>query len=51
MTLPSPNSVNHFGISPYGWYKKAPVPLVHDGVVINYIQTLQKIFLDVTSIK
>ena len=51
MTLPSPNSVNHFGISPSSWYKKAPVPLVYDGVVINYIQTLQKIFPGVTSIK
>ena len=51
MSLPSPNSVKNVGISPSGWYKKAPVPLVYDGVVINYIQTLQKIFPGVTSIK
>ena len=39
-TLPRPDSVNHFGISPSNWYKKAPVPLVYDGVVVNYVETL-----------
>ena len=28
-TLPRPDSVNHFGISPSNWYKKAPVHLVY----------------------
>ena len=32
-TLPRPDSVNHFGISPSNWYKK--VPLVYDGVAVN----------------
>ena len=27
-TLPRPDSVNHFGLSPSNWYKKVPVPLV-----------------------
>ena len=39
-TLPRPDFVNHFGISPSNWYKKAPVPLVYDGVVVNYVETL-----------
>ena len=51
MTVPGPNYVNQFGKSPSGWYKKAPVNLMYDGVVINYTQTLQNIFPGVTSIK
>ena len=43
MTFPSTNSVNHFGISPSSWFKKAPVPLVYDGVIVNYFETLHKI--------
>ena len=39
-TLPRSDFVNHFGISPSNWYKKAPVPLVYDGVVVNYVETL-----------
>ena len=50
-TLPPPDSVNHFGISPSNWYKKATVPLVYDGVVLNYVETLQKIIPEVTNLK
>ena len=50
-TLPRPDSVNHFGVSPSKWYKKAPVPLVYDGVVMNYVETLQKIIPEVTNLK
>ena len=49
--LPRPDSVNHFGISPLNWYKKVPVPLVYDGVVVNYVETLQKIIPEVTNLK
>ena len=50
-TLPRPDSVNHFGISPSNWYKKVPVPLVYDGVVVNYVETLQKTIPEVTNLK
>ena len=51
MTLPSTNSVNNFGILPSSWFKKAPVPLVYDGVIGSYIETLHKIVPGVTDIK
>ena len=49
--LPCPDSVNHFGISPSNWYKKAPVHIVYDGVVLNYVEKLQKIIPEVTNLK
>ena len=50
-TLSRPDSVNHFGVSPSNWYKKASVPLVYDGVVVNYVETLQNIIPEVTNLK
>ena len=35
--LPTPSSVNHFGLSSSSWFKKDPVPMVFDGVFISYI--------------
>ena len=46
------NSVNHFGISPSSWLKKATVPLVYDGVIVNnYIETLHKTVPGITDIQ
>ena len=50
-TLPRPDSVNYLEISPSNWYKKVQVPLVYDDVVVNYVETLQKIIPEVTNLK
>ena len=51
MDLPTPSSVNHFGLSPSSWFKKDPVPMVFNGVFINYIEILQSILPDITKVK
>ena len=51
MDLPTPSSVNHFGLSPSSWFKKDPLPMVFNGVFINYIEILQIILPDITKVK
>ena len=51
MDLPTPSSVNYFGLSPSSWFKKDPVPMVFDCVFISYIEILQSILLDITKVK
>ena len=51
MDLPIPSRVNHFGLSPSGWLKKDPVPMVFDGVFISYIEIHQSILPDITKVK
>ena len=51
MSLPSPSSVNHFGLSPSSWVKKEPVPMIFDGVFINFIEILQDILPEITKVK
>lgn len=42
--LPKPNTVNRFGLSNSSWYKKACVPLIFSGVIVNFIETALEIF-------
>ena len=42
--LPKPNTVNHFRLSNSSWYKKACVPLIFSGVIVNFIKLHLKIF-------
>ena len=42
--LPKPNTVNHFGLSNSSWYKKACVPLIFSGVIVNFIEIALEIF-------
>ena len=51
MSLPSPSSVNHFCLSPSSWVKKETVPLIFDGVFINFIEILQDILPEITKVK
>ena len=42
--LPNPNTVNHFGLSNSTWYKKASVPLVFSGVIVNFVEIALEMF-------
>ena len=42
--LPNPNTVNHFGLSNATWYKKASVPLVFSGVIVNFVEIALEMF-------
>ena len=43
--------MNHAGLSDSSWYKKAAVPFLFDGGVINFVEILQDIFPKVSKIK
>ena len=49
--LPDPNCVNQAGLSDSSWYKKAAVPFLFDGVVINFVEILQDLYLKITKVK
>ena len=49
--LPSPANVNHAGLSVSSWYKKAIVPLFIDGVIVNFIESLQQLSQSLKTIK
>ena len=42
--LRNPNTVNHFGLSNATWYKKASVPLVFSGVIVNFVEIALEMF-------
>ena len=42
--LPNRNAVNHFGLSHSTWYKKASVPLVFSGVIVNFVEIALEMF-------
>ena len=48
---PSPANVNHAGLSVSSWYKKAIVPLFIDGVIVNFIESLQQLSQSLKTIK
>ena len=50
-TLPKPESVFHFGLSPSTWAKKQVCPALHDGVLVDFLLALLDIMPSVTKVK
>ena len=49
--VPSPENVNHAGLSVSSWYKKAIIPIFVNGVFINFIESLQKLACSLQTMK